>query len=277
MKNIASISATTPIVSSIWIIAGLLGATVTASAEDDKIKTDDVQYGDEASPMSGYFAVPADLKEGEKRPGILLIHDWTGLQEYAKKRTRQLAGLGYIAFAADVYGKDVRPKNPKECGVQAGIYRSDRALFRSRLGAALEVLKKHKQCDHGRLAAIGYCFGGTGVIELARSGADVKGVVSFHGGLDSPNPEDGKNIKAKVLSCHGADDPYVPQEGIDAFAKEMNDAGVDWQMISYSGAVHSFTKPEAGDDNSKGAAYNANADRRTWQHMQTFFEEVLGN
>lgn len=257
---------------------GLLAslASVAPIAADDTVRTDEIAYGDESAPLQGYFAVPGDLKEGEKRPGILVIHDWTGLQEYTRERTRQLAELGYIAFAADVYGKDIRPKNPKECGVQAGIYRSDRKLFRARLTAALEILKSHKQCDHDRLAAIGYCFGGTGVIELARSGADVKGVVSFHGGLDSPNPEDGKNIKAKVLICHGADDPYVPEESIAAFVKEMNDADVDWQMISYSGAVHSFTKPEAGDDPSKGAAYDENADKRSWQHMQLFFREVLG-
>ncbi|MEZ5325255.1 MAG: dienelactone hydrolase family protein [Verrucomicrobiales bacterium] len=248
----------------------------TLLADDPAVTTDEVIYGDDAAPLNGYFAAPADLKADEMRPGILVIHDWTGLQEYAKERTRQLAELGFIAFAADVYGKGVRPANPQECGVQAGIYKSDRTLFRKRLNAALDVLKKHKHCDSENLAAIGYCFGGTGVIELARSGADVKGIVSFHGGLDSPKPEDGKNIKAKVLICHGADDPYVPEESIDAFVKEMNDAGVDWQMISYSGAVHSFTKPDAGDDNSKGAAYNKNADKRSWEHMRTFFKEVLG-
>jgi dienelactone hydrolase len=204
-------------------------------ADDSAIKTDEVLYGDDAAPLSGYLAVPADLKEGEKRPGILLIHDWTGLQEYAKQRTRQLAELGFIAFAADVYGKGVRPVDPQECGVQAGIYKSDRTLFRKRMNATLEVLKSHKQCDSQKLAAIGYCFGGTGVIELALSGAD-----------------------------------------LDAFVKEMDDAGVDWQMISYSGAVHSFTKPDAGDDNSKGAAYNENADKRSREHMRTCFKEVLG-
>ena len=244
--------------------------------ENAAIRTDEILYGEKDAPLEGYFAVPDGLKDGEKRPGILLIHDWTGLQDYARERTRQLAELGYIAFAADVYGKGVRPENPKECGVQAGIYRSDRTLFRKRLNAALDVLKKHKACDTARLAAIGYCFGGTGVVELARSGADIQGVVSFHGGLDSPEPEDGKNIKCKILVCHGADDPYVPRKNIEAFIKEMNDAKVDWQMISYSGAVHSFTKKAAGNDNSKGAAYNADADRRSWQHMQMFFDEVLG-
>ena len=145
------------------------------------------------------------------------------------------------------------------------------------LNAALEMLKQHKKVDTNRLAAIGYCFGGTGVIELARSGADVKGVVSFHGGLDSPKPEDGKNIKAKVLVCHGADDPFISQENMEAFIAEMNAAEVDWQMISYSGAVHSFTKKAAGEDPSKGSAYDANADRRSWLHMRMFFDELFAD
>ncbi len=257
-------------------LSAFVFVSVESHADDSKIKTDEVAYGSDDAPLEGYFAVPGDLKDDGKRPGILLIHDWTGLQEYEKERTKQLAELGYIAFAADVYGKGVRPKDPKQCGVQAKIYRSDRKLFRSRLNAALEQLKKHKQCDPDRIAAIGYCFGGTGVIELARSGADVKGVISFHGGLDSPNPEDGKKIKGKVLVCHGADDPFVPAKDIEAFVKEMNEAKVDWQMISYGGAVHSFTKKAAGDDPSKGAAYDVNADKRSWQHMRMFLEEALG-
>jgi len=130
--------------------------------------------------------------------------------------------------------------------------------------------------DPERVAAIGYCFGGTGVLELARSGADIQGVVSFHGGLDSTNPEDGKNIKCKVLICHGAADPFVPAEGIAAMKQEFNAAGVDWQMVSYSGVVHSFTQPMAGNDPSKGFAYDELADKRSWAHMRVFFSEVLG-
>ena len=240
-------------------------------------ETKTVLYKAGDAELEGYLALPGDLKAGEKRPGVLLIHDWTGLQDYAKRRTEQLADLGYVAFAADVYGKGVRPKDPKECGVQAGIYRGDRTLFRERLNAALDQLKGNAACDTTKLAAVGYCFGGTGVIELARSGADVKGVVSFHGGLDSPKPEDAKNIKGKILICHGADDPFISRENIDAFNAEMKAAGVDMQFISYAGAVHSFTKPEAGDDPSKGAAYDKDADRRSWEHMQMFFREIFGD
>lgn len=238
------------------------------------VMTDEITYQDGDATLEGYFAVPDDIRT-DRRPGILLIHDWTGLQEYARDRARQLAGLGYVVFAADVYGKGIRPANPRECGVQAGIYRGNRELFRRRLNAALELLKKHKGWDGKRLGAIGYCFGGTGVIELLRSGADVDGVVSFHGGLDSPDPEAGKNIKGKILVCHGADDPFVSKENIEAFIAEMNQWKVDWQMISYSGAVHSFTKPEAGNDPSAGAAYDPKADRRSWAHMRQFFDEVF--
>ncbi|MEM7384029.1 MAG: dienelactone hydrolase family protein [Verrucomicrobiota bacterium] len=259
-----------------FLLLGL--ASVGSALADLKLETrfGTLNYETDGFEMEGFFARPADLKEGEKRPGILLIHDWTGLQDYAKERTRQLAELGYVAFAADVYGKGIRPKNPKECGVQAGLYRGQRDLFRKRLTAGLEILKKQPGVDPDQLAAIGYCFGGTGVLELARSGAPVKGVVSFHGGLDSPAPEDGKNIKGKVLILHGADDPHVPQEKINAFVKEMREAKVDWEMVSYGGAVHSFTKKAAGDDPSKGSAYHADADRRSWDHMQRFFAEIFG-
>ena len=238
-------------------------------------QTRSTTYESAGATMEGFVAVP-DLNEGEYRPGILLIHDWTGLQDYAKDRARQIANeLGYVCFAADVYGKGVRPENPQECGVQAGIYRGDRTLFRQRLNDALAELKKLPGCHPDQIAAIGYCFGGTGVIELARSGADVQGVVSFHGGLDSPKPEDGQHIKGKVLVLHGADDPFVSKENIAAFVAEMNQWKIDWQMVSYGGAVHSFTKKEAGDNKESGAAYNAKADRRSWRHMKQFFTEIF--
>jgi len=146
------------------------------------VATKTLYYRQGDQELEGYLATP-EIPPGQTRPAILLIHDWTGLQEYAKERTRQLAAeLGYVALAADVYGRGIRPENPKECGVQAGLYRGDRALFRQRLLAALEVLKKQPGVDSDKLGAIGYCFGGTGVLELARSGAWVRGVVSFHGG-----------------------------------------------------------------------------------------------
>jgi len=148
-------------------------------------------------------------------------------------------------------------------------------LLRTRVNAGLDVLRKHQLTDPKRIAAIGYCFGGTTVIELARSGADIAGVVSFHGALDSPNPADGKNIRCRVLALHGADDPFVPAKDVAAFEEEMRQAGVDWQLVKYGRAVHSFTDWNAGNDNSKGAAYNEKADHRSWEAMKEFFAEIF--
>lgn len=198
-----------------------------------------------------------------------------GINDYAKRRAVMLADMGYVAFAADIFGKEVRPTNTKEASEQAAKYKGDRPVLRARALAGLEQLKKIRLIDPKKIAAIGYCFGGTTVLELARAGADVAGVVSFHGGLDMPNPEDTKNIKAKVLICHGGDDPYVPAEQVADFQNQLRQAKVDWQFIAYGGAVHSFTNPDAGNDLSKGAAYNADADRRSWEAMKQFFAEIL--
>lgn len=147
--------------------------------------------------------------------------------------------------------------------------------MRRRINIALEEFKKNKFLIKDKIAAIGYCFGGTVSLELARSGADFKGAVSFHGGLDTPNLNDAKNIKSKILVLHGADDPFVPEEQVRIFQKEMRDASVDWQFISYSGSVHSFTNPKSGNDNSKGAAYNEKADKRSWKAMKQFLRKYL--
>jgi dienelactone hydrolase len=231
-----------------------------------------IEYKHDNTSCEGYLA--GDATAG-KRPAVLIVHDWMGLGKFAKAKADELAKLGYVAFAADIYGKGVRPTNPNEAGAQAGKYKSDRALLRARVVAALDVLKKNEHVDPKRIAAIGYCFGGTTVLELARSGADVAGVVSFHGSLDSPTPADAKNIKSKVLALHGADDPFVSKAEVAGFEAEMTQAAVDWQLIKYSGAVHAFTNPEAGHDNSKGAAYNERADKRSWEALKQFFAEIF--
>lgn len=236
------------------------------------LRTETVEYKHGDTTLEGYLAYDDAVKG--PRPGVLVAHDWLGCDSYAKMRADMLAKLGYVAFAADVYGKGVRPKNPQEAGAQAGKYKGDRALLRARINAALDALKKQSQCDPKRVAAIGYCFGGTTVLELARSGADIAGIVTFHGGLDTPT-RDAKNIKCKVLICHGADDPYVPATDVTALQDEFRVAGVDWQMIYYSGAVHSFTRPDSGNDNSKRAAYNERADKRSWEAMKQFFTEIF--
>jgi dienelactone hydrolase len=169
----------------------------------------------------------------------------------------------------------VRPTNPGEAGEQSKKYMADRKLLRERANAGLEALKARDNVDAAHIAAIGYCFGGTTVLELARSGADVAGVVSFHGGLTTPNPDDAKQIKGKVLVLHGADDPFVKPPDVAAFQDEMRKANVDWQMVFYANSVHSFTNPAAGNDNSKGVAYNAKSDARSWDAMKTFFHEIF--
>ena len=240
-----------------------------------EVKTKLVEYRDGDTVLEGFVAWDS-AAAGKSTPGVLVVHQWMGLTDYEKGRCKQLAELGYVAFALDIYGKGTRPANVQEAGKQSGVYKKDRDLYRRRLNLGLAQLCTLENVAKNRIAAIGYCFGGTGAIELARSGADIQGVVSFHGGLDSPSPSDGKKIKAKLLVCHGADDPFVPAADIAAFQAELNAAKVDWQMINYSGAVHSFTQPMAGNDNSRGAAYNELADKRSWIAMRDFFEELFG-
>jgi dienelactone hydrolase len=204
-----------------------------------------------------------------------VVHEWDGLGDYAKMRADMLAKLGYVAFAADIYGKGVRPKGPQESGAEASKYGRDRALMRARVLAGLDQLRNNPMVDTNKIAAIGYCFGGTTVLELARSGADIAGVVTFHGGLSNPAPEDARKIKAKVLVLAGADDPLVPQKDIDQFTKDMRDAKVDLQYVAYSGTLHAFTNPSVNDP-AHGVQYNAASDKRSWQAMRDFFAEVFG-
>jgi len=253
------------------LVASLVLACAVVARAAIQTKTIEYKQGD--TTLEGVLVFDDAVKA--KRPGVLIVHQWMGITEYEKNRATMLARLGYVAFCADIYGKGVRPKDTQEAGAEATKYKTDRALLRARVNAGLAELKKSELVDTQRIAAIGYCFGGTTVLELARSGSELKGVVSFHGGLDSPTPADGKNIKCKVLACHGADDPYVPAKDLAAFESEMRDNKVDWQLIAYGGAVHSFTQPMAGNDNSKGAAYNKAADQRSWEALKQFLTELF--
>jgi dienelactone hydrolase len=255
-----------------FLVPLAVGLVWTAHAQG-KIRTETIDYQQGGADLQGYLAYDDEL--AGPRPGVLVFHDWTGVGPYVQGRAEMLAAQGYVAFAADIYGKGIRPQTTEECAKQAGIYRADRALMRARAAAGLEQLRKLASVDPKRIAAIGYCFGGGVALELARSGAELAGVVTFHGNLDTPNPGDAKNIKGKILVCAGADDPYVPPAQVAAFEDEMRNAGVDWELISYGGAVHSFTRPDAGSDNSKGAAYNERADKRSWGAMTQFFNEIF--
>jgi dienelactone hydrolase len=252
------------------LLLTLLCLAVTAEAA---VKTKIVEYKQGDTVLEGYLAWN-DAKSGD-RPGVLVVHEWTGIDAHIKQRTEMLAKLGYVAFAADIYGKGIRPTAQADAAKMAGIYKNDRALMRARARAGLEELKKQKFVDPQRLAAIGFCFGGTTILELARDGANVNGIVTFHGGLSTPTPQDARNIKGKVLALHGADDPFVKVDEVAAFQDEMRKANVDWQFVSYGNAVHSFTNIAAGTDNSKGAAYNEKADKRSWEAMKIFFAEIF--
>jgi dienelactone hydrolase len=232
-----------------------------------------VAYKDGNTALEGCL-VYDDAVKGPQ-PLVLVVHEWWGLNDYAKGRARQLAELGYVAFAVDMYGKGVLAKDSKEAGALAGKLRSDRPAMRKRILAALEAVKSNARVDPRRIGAIGYCFGGTVALELARSGADVACVVSFHGGLEAQNPADGKNIQCKVLVLTGADDRSVPTTQIAAFEEEMRQAKADYQIVLYGGAVHAFTNPASGSDPSTNVAYNAAADRRSWRAMRDFFAEVF--
>ena len=252
------------------LLLALLAPTLTQAA----IETKAVEYQQGDTRLVGYLAYPKEAKG--PLPGVLVVHEWLGLNDYAKHRANQLAELGYVAFAADIYGDGKVVADPKEASKLSGSHKKDRPLLRARAAAALATFKAQPGVAPDQIAAIGYCFGGTTVLELARSGANVAGVVSFHGGLDTPAPQDAKNIRAKVLALHGADDPYVPADQVAAFENEMRQGGVDWQLVAYGGAGHGFTNPANGSDNSKGAAYNAAADARSWAAMQQFVGELVG-
>jgi len=255
------------------VMAGLVlcfGATAAMGA----IKTKTIEYKVEGETMEGYLAWD-DAQTGN-RPGVLVLHEWKGLVDFTRDRAEALAKLGYLAFAADLYGKGIRPATNDEAKVQAGKMRGDRVLLRKRVNAGLELLRKHAGVDGKRLAAVGYCFGGMSALELARSGGDVQGIVVLHGSYDTAAPEDMKNFKGKALVIQGSLDQASPPEKVAALEKEFSDAGVDWQLVMYGGAAHAFTNPSAGNDPSKGAAYDAKATARSWEAMQVFFGELFG-
>ena len=248
-----------------------LFAVAAASPARAAIVTTTVKYEHDGVVLEGFLA--HDDTISSLRPGVLVVHQWLGISDHERDIAVKLAEAGYVAFCADIYGKGDRPADSNEAGAYAGKYRADRALFRERLNAGLEQLKALPGVDPAKTAAIGYCFGGGGVLELARSGADTLGVVSFHGNLDTPNAADARAITAKVLVHHGANDPLVPDEQLLAFMTEMRAAEVDWTLVSHGGAVHSFTDKKA--DSAGVAMYDADADRRSWESTMAFFDELF--
>jgi dienelactone hydrolase len=221
----------------------------------------------------GYLALP-DQKG--KRPGILVVHEAPGLDDHPKRRAEMLAELGYVALAADLYGEGIVGEGPEQAFALMGKLRENPDLLRQRVLAGFKALAKHPAVDETRLGAIGYCFGGLSVLELARSSAPVAGVVSFHGILETKHPAAKGGINAKVLVCTGGADPFVPAEQVDRFRAEMSEAAADAQIIIYGDAKHSFTNPAADSAPIQGLGYSRSADLRSWAAMQAFFKEVFG-
>ena len=231
-----------------------------------------VEYKDGNQILSGLSILPA--KQLKNKPGVLILPAWMGIQDHEKEVSYKLADLGYQSFIADIYGVDQRPNNSKEAGAKAGYFKKNIKEYQTRIQLAMEQLVK-QGANPDEIVVIGYCFGGTGALEAARANMKVKGIISFHGGLGRDETRIIENIIPKVLILHGADDKYVPKEEIEKFQSEMRTARADWQMVYYANAVHSFTDKNAGNDNSKGAAYNEKAEKRSWEAMLNFLKEVL--
>lgn len=208
------------------------------------------------------------------RPGILVSHAWSGRSDYEDGKANALAGLGYTAFALDLYGKGVRGSNPEENSALMQPFLEDRAMLQERLLLALATLRNEEEVDDSKIAAIGFCFGGLCVLDIARTGEDLAGVVSFHGLLSAPVNTAGNTIRAKVLVLHGWEDPMATPDSVIELSKELTAMRADWQLHAYGNTVHAFTNP-AANDKAMGTVYDAAADRRSWIAMQNFLEELF--
>lgn len=237
------------------------------------MKTEDIIYRDGALEMSGFIAY--DEKIAGERPGVLVVHEGWGLGEYVMDRAKMLAELGYVAFAADMYGDRRQMSKADEAMAAIAELRANPPKLRTRARAALAALGAHTHVDKSKLAGIGFSFGGTTVLELARDGAELAGVVSFHGSLDTTAPASPGVVKARILVCTGADDPMIPATQVAAFKEEMSKAGADLQVITYPGAAHSFTNPMADGSVAPGLLYNADAAQQSWDAMRGFLTQVF--
>lgn len=263
------------IYSGLMVIALMFMTAVQISA-DTNVQGKVVDYSANGVVMKGYLAYDENIKG--KRPGVLVVHEWWGHNEYARKRARMLAELGYTALAVDMYGDGKQALHPDDAGKFSSELMKNFDVARSRFIAAMDFLKQQPTVDPARIAAIGYCFGGGIVLNMARQGVDLKGVASFHGGLTAVKPAQPGSVKAKVLVLHGADDKFTTPEQIDAFRQEMKTSGADFQFISYPGAMHSFTNPEADTFAKKfnlPLAYNADADKKSWNELKKFLKKIF--
>jgi dienelactone hydrolase len=256
------------------LILAVLSVLIFTGLVEAKVVTETVSYEQGGAELQGYLAYDDSIKG--RRPGVLVVHEWWGLNDYARKRVEQLAGMGYVAFGLDMYGKGRVTKHPDQAGEWMKEVNSNVEDWRQRALAGLEVLRKDSRTDRERIAAIGYCFGGATVQQLAYGQAPVKGVVSFHGALVSP-PQgvSSKAVEAKILICHGAADPFLKEGTVESYMAAMEQSGLDWQLIIYGGAKHSFTNPNADAKKLEALAYSPSADERSWGHLKLFFDELF--
>ncbi len=255
----------------LFVIAVAIPVTLAA-----KVVGKSVEYKAGDVTLKGYLAYDTNIKT--KRPGVIVVHEWWGLVDYPKKRAEMLAKLGYVALAADMYGDGKIADNPTDAQKYAGESMKDPAALKARFLAALEYLKQDEHVDTTRIAAIGYCYGGGVVLNMARAGVDLKGVVSFHGSLGAVIPAQKGGIRAKLLVCSGGADKFLSEQAVEGFKKEMADAGADMKYVVYPGATHAFSNPEAtalGKKFNMPIAYNAKADKGSWSEMQKFFKTIF--
>lgn len=251
-----------------------LAVMLLAASADAAVQTKTVSYKHGDLECKGFLAWD-DAVQG-KRPGVLVVHEWWGLDEYARSRATQLAKLGYVAFACDMYGDGKIAEHPDDARKMAGVVRMNVENWRKRAQVSLEVLKAQPQCDNSKLAAIGYCFGGSTALQLAYTGADLKAVATFHAALPTPTPDEAKSLKARVLVCHGGADTFIPEAAIKAFREPLDKAGAKHEFVSYPGVVHSFTVPGADARNLPGMKYDKQADEDSWARMTKLFAEQFG-
>ncbi|MGW8227293.1 MAG: dienelactone hydrolase family protein [Gammaproteobacteria bacterium] len=255
-----------------WCVL-FLAFAVTVQA---KVVTKEVTYTADGLNLKGYLAY--DDAQSGKRPGVLVVHEWWGQNDYIRKRARMLAELGYVALALDMYGEGKQATHPEDASKFSSEVMKNLDVAEQRFMAGLALLKQQPQTNKQQIAAIGYCFGGGVVLAMARRGVDLKGVASFHGSLGAGAPAAPGKVKAKVLVLNGADDPFVKPEQIAAFKEEMTAAGVDYEFVNYPGAKHSFTNPAATENGKKfqlPLEYNAEADKESWQKLQSFFKQIF--
>ena len=259
------------------LLAVLMLAGCTTTGPGPSIKEEPVTYGDGETEMKGYIVY--DEAQQGRRPGVVVVHEWWGITPHVRSEARNLARRGYTAFVADMYGEGKTADNPKDAGALSGAVRKNPRAQQSRFDAARDALARHATVDSSRIGAVGFCFGGSVVLDMARAGTDLKGVAAFHAGLGTSTPAAPGNVRSKVLVLNGAADPFIKPDSVEAFRKEMDAAKVDYRYVNYPGAVHAFTNPEAtaaGRKFNLPLAYHPEADKQSKAEMDRFFAGLFG-